>query len=387
MDRHGRVCAQIHLDRFLHNLDEIERLTAPDTKICAVIKTDGYGHGALPLARLMEERNRVWGYAVATAEEALELSEAGLVKPILILGYVFPDELVDLLSRDIRLTVFSSVSAREASDAARRLGKTAHIHIKIDTGMGRIGFPSSEETVDTVEQIASLPNLSIEGIFTHFARADEADKAFSYAQRAKFDSWSDKIADRGIQIPLRHISNSAGILDLPENGMDLVRAGILLYGLFPSDEVKRERMDLRPILTLTSHIVQVKTLREGQTISYGGTYVVHGAERIATIPVGYGDGYPRSLSNRGEVLIRGQRAPIVGRICMDQFMVNVTGIEGVCEGDEVTLIGCDGTEEITMEELAERSGRFVYEFACDIGKRVPRVYLGSGASSLNCAPS
>ncbi len=375
MSSHSRICAQIHLDAFSHNLDEIERLIAPETQICAVVKTDAYGHGAVPLARLMEERKRVWGYAVATAEEALELSDAGLSKPILVLGYVFPEDLETLLSRDIRLTVFSPESARECAAAAQRLGKTAHVHVKIDTGMGRIGFPCGAEAADALEQIAKLPNLSTEGIFTHFAKADEADKTFSHGQEELFFTLLDQMTARGIAVPMRHIANSAGILDLPESDLDLVRAGIILYGLYPSGEVRRERINLQPLMSLTSHVVQVKTMTDGQTVSYGGTYVVHGTETIATVPVGYGDGYPRSLSNKGHVLIHGRRAPIVGRICMDQFMVNVTGIGDVRPGDEVTLIGRDGAAELTMEELADCSGRFVYEFACDIGKRVPRVYV------------
>ncbi len=381
MSEHSRICAQIHLEHLDYNISEIERLMAPGARLCAVIKADGYGHGAVPLARRMEERESVWGYAVATAEEAIELADAGLSKPILILGGVFAEELDALLARDIRLTVFSMESARACSDAAQRLGKTAVVHVKIDTGMGRIGFPCGEETVDRVAQIAALPSLRIEGIFTHFARADEADKTFSETQIQRFLELTDAIADRGIDIPMRHMANSAAIIDLPQSHLDLVRAGIILYGLLPSDEVQTERIDLWPLMRLTSHVMQVKTIAPGESVSYGGTYTASREERIATIPVGYGDGYPRTLSNRGEVLIRGQRSPIVGRVCMDQFMVNVTDIEGVVPGDEVTLIGRDGVEEITMEELARLSGRFVYEFACDIGKRVPRIYVDDGPSA------
>ncbi len=375
MRQHSRVCAPINLDCFEHNLDEIEHLICPGTKICAVIKTDGYGHGAIPLAHIMEERESVWGYAVATIEEALALKESGLRKPILILGYVFKDDLASVVDQDIRPTVFSVESARDLSDAAKEAGKTVAIHIKIDTGMSRIGFSCNAQTVEDIVQIAEMPHIKIEGIFTHFASADQSDKAFTEMQADRFFAVLDRLKERGMDIPLRHISNSAGIIDLPQYNLDMVRAGIILYGLQPSDEVRMDRTSLMPLMSLKSHVVHVMSLEAGCTISYGGTYTVKDSEVIATIPVGYGDGYPRSLSNTGYVLIHGKRAPVCGRICMDQFMVNVTDIPGVKPGDEVTLIGRDGEEEITMEELAELSGRFNYEFACDIGKRVPRVYV------------
>ncbi len=375
MRQHSRVCAEINLDNFEHNLDEIERLLGPGTEICAVIKTDGYGHGAVPLARVLEERESVWGYAVATADEALELCDAGLKKPILILGYVFDEDMEDLIERDIRLTVFTVETARMLSGAAYESGKTVKIHIKMDTGMSRIGFACTDETADEIEEIAALPNIEIEGLFTHFAMADMRDKSFSELQARRFFAVRDALGERGIDIPLCHISNSAAIIDMPQYDLDLARAGIILYGLWPSDEVSRDRIDLKPLMTLKSHVVQVKTLTDGNIVSYGGTYRVDGEEVIATIPVGYGDGYPRTLSNVGYVLIRGQRAPICGRICMDQFMVNVTDIPGVKPGDEVILAGRCGEEEITLEQLGELSGRFNYEFACDIGKRVPRVYV------------
>ncbi|MCC8140949.1 MAG: alanine racemase [Lachnospiraceae bacterium] len=382
MIQHSRICAQIDLDCFEHNLDEIERLISPETKICAVIKTDGYGHGALPLAEVMEGRESVWGYAVATVDEAVELNEAGFLKPLLILGYVFEEDYDTVIDLGIRPTLISTKSAQDFSEAAQKAGKTLRVHVKVDTGMSRIGFPCTEdlieETANEISRIAAMPCIEIEGIFTHFAEADHADKAFSKKQADRFFALLDRLDEMGIDIPLCHISNSAGIIDLPQYDLDLVRAGIILYGLWPSDEVKHDRIDLKPLMTLKSHVVQVKTIEAGVTVSYGRTYQASERETIATIPVGYGDGYPRTLSNLGYVLIHGQRAPICGRVCMDQFMVNVTAIDSVKAGDEVILLGRDGAEEITMEQLGEMSGRFNYEFACDIGKRVPRVYVRSG---------
>ncbi|MCC8028336.1 MAG: alanine racemase [Lachnospiraceae bacterium] len=385
MKQNRRLCAEINLDHFEHNLNEIQRLISPDTKICAVIKTDGYGHGAAVLARMMEERDAVWGYAVATVEEAEILRRFRLKKPILILGYVFDDDRDVMIDLDIRPTVFSYEIAAELSEAAAKKHKTVNIHIKLDTGMGRIGFQCTPESVEEIVRIAALPHIRIEGIFTHFARADEKDKTFSAEQFGRYAFVAEQLRERGVKIPVHHVSNSAGIIDLPEYNLDLVRAGIILYGLWPSDEVKKERIDLKPLLTLKSHVVHVKTLPEGSTIGYGGTYVLREPRRIATIPAGYGDGYPRALSNRGYVLIRGKRAPIRGRVCMDQFMVDVTEIDGVWPGDEVILVGRDQDEEITMEQIGVLSGRFNYEFACDLGKRIPRVYYRRG--KVFAAPS
>ncbi|MCD7865137.1 MAG: alanine racemase [Clostridiales bacterium] len=378
MKQYRRIRAEINLDHFEHNLNEIRRLISPDTKVCAVIKTDGYGHGAVALARMMETRKEIWGYAVATVEEAEVLRRSGLEKPILILGYVFDDDLDVMIDLDIRPTVFSLSMARELSETAARKDKTVHIHIKLDTGMSRIGFQCTAESIEEIVQIASLPYIRIEGIFTHFARADETDKSFSREQMRQYSYVVEQLGKRGVEISLHHVSNSAGIIDLPEYNLDLVRAGIILYGLWPSDEVRKSRIDLQPLLTLKSHVVHVKTLSEGRTIGYGGTYTVHGTRRIATIPVGYGDGYPRALSNGGYVLIHGKRVPICGRVCMDQFMVDVTEIGEVLPGDEVILIGGDGEGELTMERIGELSGRFNYEFACDLGKRIPRVYFRHG---------
>ncbi len=378
MKKYSRVCAEIDLDHFEHNLDEIKRLKALKTKVCAVIKADGYGHGAVRLAQILEKRDEIWGYAVATAEEGKELRKAGMKKPVLILGYAFPEDYKMLIRQEIRPAVYTLEMARQLSEEAVRTGKRAAIHIKLDTGMSRIGFQCDEQSADLIAQIHQLPHIVMEGIFTHFAKADEADKTFTREQMKRYGQMIDMLKERKIEIPIHHVSNSAGIVDLPGYDLDLVRAGIILYGLWPSDEVQKENIDLQPLLTLKSHVIHVKELEEGRTVSYGGTFRVTGTKKIATIPVGYGDGYPRSLSNKGYVLIHGRRAPVCGRICMDQFMVDVTEIDQVKTGDPVILIGRDGGESITMEELGELSGRFNYEFACDLGKRIPRVSVRNG---------
>lgn len=378
MKNYPRVHADIDLDAIRHNMEEMHRLVDPHTKLMAVVKTDGYGHGAVPIARELEALDYVYGYAVAAEEEALALRAAGIKKPVLILGYTFPEQYEALLRAGITPAIFTLEAAELLSEAAGRLHVTAHIHIKLDTGMGRVGFLINEESADLIARIAKLPHMMIEGMFTHFAKADETDKTSANRQLSEFLRMEAMLKERGVHIPLRHCSNSAGILDLPGANLDIVRAGITMYGLHPSEEVHLERMDMQPALALKSRVAHVKTLPAGYGISYGATYVTKEERRIATIPVGYGDGYARSLSNKGDVLIRGRRAPICGRVCMDQFMVDVTDIPGVCVGDEVTLIGADGAECITLEELGEKSGRFNYEFACDLGKRIPRVFYKGG---------
>ena len=244
--------------------------------------------------------------------------------------------------------------------------------------MGRIGYQVNEESADEMEQISKLPNIIVEGIFTHFSRADETDRTNTELQISRFHSMIEMLEKRGITIPVKHCSNSAGIVEFPEANMDVVRAGIILYGMWPSDEVSKLKVPLKPVMTLISHVAYVKTLEAGRPISYGGTYVTKNDTVVATIPVGYGDGYCRGLSNKGYVLLHGQKAPILGRVCMDQFMVDVTNISDVKVGDKVTLIGKNGDLEITFEEIGELSGRFNYEFACDLGKRIPRVYYKNG---------
>lgn len=378
MEQYKRVCATVDLDALKYNVASIESAVKESTGVVAVIKTDGYGHGAIPIAKCLEKNSRIWGYAVATAEEADILRQSGIKKPVLILGAVFSYAYPMLIKQGIRMTVFSYEMAKEISYEALKQQKTAKIHIKIDTGMARIGFQANNESLREIKKIAHLPNIEIEGIFTHFAKADFKDKTSANSQLMKFKDFIRSVEREGIEITVRHCSNSAGIMEMPKANLDMVRAGIILYGLLPSDEVKKDGLSLKPVMSIQSHVVHVKKVAPMTGISYGHTYITKEERVIATIPVGYGDGYPRTLSNKGYVLINGQRAKICGRVCMDQMMVDVTDIPDVYVGDAVTLLGTDGRLQITAEELGELSGRFNYELVCDIGKRVPRLYIENG---------
>lgn len=379
LEKYQRVYAAVDLDAICYNMEHMHDNLKPGTRMIGVIKTDGYGHGAVPIGRELEKLDYVFGYAVATAEEALILRHAGLTKPILILGYTFPYCYEELIRQEIRPAVFRQDTIDELAACATRLHRTVKVHIKVDTGMTRVGIRPDESGLAFVDKVLHTEGIELEGIFTHFARADETDKSCARKQLDRFREFIRQIEETfDYSIPVKHCSNSAGIVELPEANMDVVRAGITLYGLWPSDEVSRDIVPLKPALALKSHIVYIKEVDEGVAISYGGTYVTPRKMRVATIPVGYGDGYPRGLSNKGYVLIRGKKAPILGRVCMDQFMVSVEDIPDAQEGDEVTLIGADGAEQITMEELGGLSGRFNYELACDLGKRIPRVYMKDG---------
>lgn len=373
-----RVCAEINLDAVAYNFKSMRENLAPGTKMIAVVKADGYGHGAVPIARMAEEYGDIWGFAAATIEEAVLLRREGIQKPILILGFLFPDAYEEAVQYDIRPTVFKLSMARQLSEEAVRQGKTVHMHIKVDTGMSRIGFKDHEESADLIKTISGLPGVEIEGLFTHFARADEKDKTNARGQLSRYLDFYRMLKEREVEVKMCHCSNSAGIFDIRDANLDAVRAGISIYGMYPSENVNKFAVPIVPALTLRSHVVYIKDVEPGTAVSYGGTFVAERAMRIATVPVGYGDGYPRSLSNKGWVLIRGQKAPIVGRICMDQFMVDVSGILQAREGDMVTLIGSDGGREITMEDMGELSGRFNYELACDFGKRIPRRFWKNG---------
>ncbi len=378
MKQYTRVYAKIDLDAIAYNMEQMKERIGTGAKLAAVIKTDGYGHGAIPIARMFESVDYVWGYATASLDEAALLRKAGICKPILVLGCVFPDQYEDMIRYEVRPATYTKEMAIEISKQAVKLNKTAYLHIKIDTGMGRIGFAVSDETADIIEQISKLPNIKIEGMFTHFAKADEKDKSYTYQQHEKFVWMKQALEEKNLEIPYIDCDNSAGIIDFPNMKHNLARAGISLYGMYPSDEVNKNAISLKPALELISHISFVKNVEAGTSISYGGTFVAPKAMRIATIPVGYGDGYPRSLSNKGAVLIHGKRARILGRVCMDQFLVDVTDIPEAKFMDEVVLVGKDQTETITIDELAELSGRFNYEFICCLGKRIPRVYIQDG---------
>lgn len=379
LESYQRVWAEVDLDAIWENMVHMKENIAEKTKILAVIKTDGYGHGGVPIAKMLEQLDFMFGYAAATYEEAHVLREAGVKKPILILGYTFPYCYEELIREEIRPAVYRRDTVEELVAAAAKVGQKAKVHIKVDTGMGRIGITPDEEGLEFVRFLMGHPELEVEGIFTHFAKSDEEDKTSANHQLALFQIFIDRIqTELGLTIPVKHCSNSAAILEMPQANMDMVRAGITTYGLYPSEEVRKDIVPLRAAMSLYSHIVYCKTIHAGQSVSYGGLFTAQKDTRVATIPVGYGDGYPRSLSGKGYVLIRGKKAPILGRVCMDQFMVDISEIPGVMEGDKVTLLGVDGTERITAEELGELSGRFNYEFVCDLGKRIPRVYRQHG---------
>ena len=372
--QHARVYAQIDLGAVRENFRNMKANLAQGVQMIAVIKTDGYGHGAVRIAQTVEAYDYLWGFAVATVEEGMELREAGIRKPILLLGFTFPEDYDTIVRNEMRPAVFKFSMAQQINEAARKAGIIAPIHLALDTGMSRIGFAPTEECADEAARIAALDCLQIEGMFSHFARADEIDKTSAYEQYGRYQEFVRLLEERGVKIPMKHIGNSAAIAELPDVHMDAVRAGITVYGIYPSDEVDRSKLPLKSVMSLISHISYIKEVPAGTPVSYGGTFVTARPTRIATIPVGYGDGYPRLLSNKADVLIRGHRVPILGRVCMDQFMVDVTDIEAE-EFDRVVLLGTDGEETITVDELGHLSGRFPYEFTCDINTRVPRVYV------------
>jgi alanine racemase len=374
VERYYRVQANVNLRAVRHNINEIKKKIRKDAKLMLIIKADAYGHGAVALAKAMNEEG-VDAYGVAIIEEAVELREAGITKPILVLGYTPKEQYGLVVAYDVTQTVFQYEMALELSKEAVRQGKTAKIHIKLDTGMSRIGFSDTEESIETIKHIAGLKGIMIEGLFTHFARADEADRTSTNNQIERYLSFAGKLEEEHIMIPVKHISNSAGILEFPQANLNMVRCGIATYGIYPSDEVNHESVKLIPAMELKTHVIYVKEVEGGVGISYNATYVTDRKTKIATIPVGYADGYSRNLSNHGRVIIHGKYAPIIGKICMDQFMVDVTGIENVKQGDVVTLLGRDQDSYISVEELAEGSHSFPYELICTIGKRIPRVYL------------
>ena len=377
MRPYSRVYATVNLDAVASNMRSMRDNLPASTLIMGSVKADGYGHGSVPVAKTIEPY--VFGYAVATIDEGIILRRHGINKTILILGVTHESRYEDLLRYDIRTAMFQYEKAKKLSDLALKQGKKAVEHLALDTGMSRIGMKADREHAKEAAAIAALEGIEVEGLFTHFARADETDKSAYEEQYRRYKEFLGYLKELGVKIPIRHCSNSAGIVEsLESNHMDMVRAGIAIYGMYPSDEVDHNSVKLTPAMEIKSCITYIKEIEAGTAVSYGGTFVADHTMKVATIPVGYGDGYVRSLSGKGDVLIHGKRAAILGRICMDQFMVDVTDIPDVQEDDEVTLLGSDGAECITMEELAEKSGGFHYEMICDIGKRIPRVYLKDG---------
>ena len=378
MKSYTRIRARIDLDAIEYNIEKMKENLPEDTKLIVVAKADCYGHGALQTTSLLSLKEYVWGFAVATLDEAIVLRRGGITKPILVLGCIFPEQWVDALENNIRITVYTEELTKVLSDLAVKIGRKAYVHVKLDTGMGRIGFTPGKEGADKIEEISKLPNIVMEGLYTHFSKADEGDKSYTMKQMEAYTWMKEELAGRGITFSYYHCCNSAGIIDLKGAGQNLSRAVISTYGMYPSEEVHKENVDLKPALELISHVAFVKWVDEGEMISYGGTYVTKRRTKIATIPVGYGDGYPRSLSNKGYMLIHGKKAPIIGRVCMDQCMVDVTEIEDVKFGDEVVLVGRDGDEYLSVETLSRLSDRFNYEFVCLMGKRIPREYIRRG---------
>ena len=375
MEKYSRIKALISLDAVRYNFEQMKNNIKEGTKIIAVIKADAYGHGAVPIASMIQEYDYIWGFATATAQEALQLRRAGIVKPILILGLVFEEYYEELIRNDVRMAVCDFDTAKRFHEAALAVGKKGLIHLAADTGMTRIGFKDNEESLEEIRRIYQLENIEIEGLFTHFARADEYDRTPAMVQLERYVHFSKLLEENGIHIPLHHCSNSAGIIRVPEANMNIVRAGITIYGIYPSEEVEKDIVKLEPVMSLKSHVTFVKEVEPGTQVSYGGTYTTDHVTKLATIPVGYADGYPRTLSNKGWVLIHGKKAPIRGRVCMDQFMIDVTDIPEIKKGDEVTLLGSDGEENISADTLGDLSGRFSYELLCGISKRVPRIYI------------
>lgn len=380
MEDYYRVGALIDIDAVRDNVSTMKALVPEDKKILVVLKANAYGHGAIKLAREIDDLSDYYGLAII--EEAIELRNAGVTKPLLILGRTAIEEYYDVVNYDITIAMFSYVEAKKLSEIACSLEKTAKIHIAIDTGMSRIGYlcdkNNIDASIDNIEEISKLPNIFVEGIFTHYAKADEYDKTSALAQLDRFKKVIEQLEKRDIRIPIKHISNSAGIMEMPNELFDMIRCGITTYGLYPSEEMDSEAVVIKPAMSIKTHIAYIKTISKGVSVGYGGTFTADDDTVVATIPVGYADGYPRALSNIGRVIINGQYASIIGRVCMDQFMVDITHIKDLKIDDEVILVGEANGNEITVEELANPSGSFNYEFVCNVSRRVPRVYVKGG---------
>ena len=377
LTNHRETFLEINLDNVEHNFNEIRKIVNDRTIIMPVIKANAYGHGSVMLAKKYLQIGAT-RFAVSILDEAIELRRENINVPILLLNYTNPRRYEEVLSYDLIQTIYRYEDARELSKKAMNLGKAAKIHIKIDTGMGRLGFLPTDESIYEILKISTLPNISIEGIFTHFAKADEKDKTETIEQFNKFIKMVNNLEQRGLSIELKHVSNSAAIIDLPEFNLDLVRPGIILYGLYPSDEVNKDRINLKPVMTLKSVISNVKNVPTHTGISYGHKFITENPSKIATIPIGYADGYTRLLSNKGKVFVNGNLANVVGNICMDQLMADVTEIQDVNIGDEVVLFGDKKEGYPHVDEIAKSIGTINYEITCMMNRRVPRAYVENG---------
>ena len=376
MNRYHRIEADIDLSAIRNNILTMKGYLPKDKLVLAVIKANAYGHGAIEIAEELDDLTNYYG--VACIDEAIELRNAGIQKPILILGETDESLYEEIVQYDITQTVFTVEQARRLSEAAKKNEKTGKLHIKIDTGMNRIGFPCVRESVSDIVAISKMPFLNVEGIFTHYFKADEKDKSSANKQLNAYQQMLEWLEEEGVTFAIRHISNSAGIMEMPNDTYDMVRSGIATYGLYPSEEMDKEACVLQPAMELKSHITHLKMVKAGETVGYGGTYTLPEDKWIATVGVGYADGYPRALSNQGRMLVHGIYADIVGRVCMDQTMIDVSHIPDVKVGDEVVLAGTQGRNRISVEELADQSASFNYEFVCDVNRRVPRVFYRDG---------
>ena len=371
-----RTWVEINLDALECNFDAVREELPENMKILAVVKANAYGHGAIGVAKFLEDKADY--LAVAATDEALELRKNGVNCPILILGHIPYGDYDNIVKFNITPTISDFYEAKLLSKAAVKAGVTAPLHIAVDTGMNRIGFLVNAESVKEIKEINSLPNIKIEGVFSHFAAADISDKTYTRKQVEKFDQFMKTLSAEGVNAPIKHLYNSAAIADL-EKKYDMVRQGIILYGLRPSDEVEFNNIKVpQPVMSMKTRVVQVKTLPSGECISYGCTFTTEKETKVATLCAGYADGVTRVLSNNGEVLIRGKRAKIIGRVCMDQFMVDVTDIPDVEAGDTATIFGTDGDETISVDEIAKKANTINYEIICNINSRVTRVYMKNG---------
>lgn len=373
MEGYLRTYVKIDLKAIEHNINEVKKLINDDVKVMAVIKADGYGHGAAVIGNFLKDK--VDYYGVATIEEAIELRKNNINIPILILGYTSYKQYEDLIKYDITQTVYNLEMAQKLQECAERFNHIAKVHLAIETGMNRIGFKPNDKSTEDIKKIMKMNNIYVEGMFTHFSCADEKDKTYAKIQMKKYDKFVLELEKDNVKIPIKHMCNSAGIMEFDDHRFGMVRSGIITYGLYPSDEVNKNVLKLKSALEWKAHVINISEVSEGCGVSYGKTYITKKNTRIATISVGYADGYMRGLSSKGRVLIHGQYAPIIGRICMDQMMVDITHIDNVQIEDIVTLVGTDGKNKITVEELAEMAGSFNYEFVCGIGKRVTRTYI------------
>lgn len=376
----NRAWAEINLDNIAHNINEIKNIVSRKTEIMAVVKADAYGHGVHEVSKTLLE-NGVNRLAVSMLDEAIQLRREGVLVPIMVLGYTDPIRVDEIINNDITQAVFSMELAQALSVAGQRYGKNVKIHIKIDTGMTRIGFPAGYIAVKKIIEISRLPRIIVEGLFTHFASADEVDKSYTHKQFEIFMGVVSELERVGVRIPIKHACNSAGIIEFPQMHMDMVRPGLILYGMYPSNQIDKSKITLKPAMTLKANVIHVKDVEAGIPISYGRTFTTSRESKIATIPIGYADGFTRMLSNKGKMLVKGEFVPVVGRICMDQCMIDVTDIDGVKVGDEVVIIGNQGENTIFVEDVAELIGMINYEVVCIIGKRIPRAYIKDGKLS------